>query len=227
MEFYGGAVRRWTKINEDEGSVTTAKGFIAGGIYAGLRAKENAYLALVTCDVGAILAGDGLPFRKPLGKWNVSRFYLANLSDFKALVLLGRFVDMGHWAVDQVPLCLLEFFLWSEVAANNGDGAAPNSCVHLDQNSFPRQDLLWWILLQNIFIWSWIDTKLLQYTPTSPSPHRTPRDDLPTTDPTEEDTYEVSSCKKTGSTIGGEFRVDPMQCSGYDDKPTAVGSGIS
>lgn len=44
----------WKQI---PGGVTAAKGFKAAGIYAGLRAKEKADLALVTCDVGAIAAG--------------------------------------------------------------------------------------------------------------------------------------------------------------------------
>lgn len=46
-------------ISQVPGGVTAAKGFKAAGMYGGLRAKgEKPDLALVTCDVDAIAAGE-------------------------------------------------------------------------------------------------------------------------------------------------------------------------
>ncbi|KAK8963637.1 hypothetical protein KSP40_PGU009612 [Platanthera guangdongensis] len=44
------------------GGLTAAKAFKAARIYVGLQTKEMADLALVTCDVGANVAGDGFTF---------------------------------------------------------------------------------------------------------------------------------------------------------------------
>lgn len=46
-------------ISQVPGGVTAAKGFKAAGMYGGLRAKgQKPDLALVTCDVDAIAAGE-------------------------------------------------------------------------------------------------------------------------------------------------------------------------
>ncbi|PPD76918.1 hypothetical protein GOBAR_DD26170 [Gossypium barbadense] len=48
---------------------------------------------------------------------------LSQCHRFRALVLLGRFLDMGPWAVDL-----------SEAGANNHSRTASNPCLHLDKN---------------------------------------------------------------------------------------------
>ena len=96
-----------------------------------------------------------------LSFWQV---LLSQSHRFRALVLLGRFLDMGPWAVDLVCtdlLCMyilmnaccffsLVFNLWhfivvgpvcrnislcTQTASNKCNGVASNSCVYMDQNS--------------------------------------------------------------------------------------------
>ena len=84
---------------------------------------------------------------------------LSQCHRFRALLLLGRFLDMGPWAVDLVvidgcTLCCVSFyaavyvqsafffvgpFCWnislcSEAVANNHTRIASDPCVHMDKD---------------------------------------------------------------------------------------------